>query len=142
PQDILARARSASIDSGVTLIVTQPAHRAGAETTPRDDLIGVARLAFDNAVEARRDSTTLVPLVPVLPAPGKISSERHLPDVRVFDWTLANGMRVILKPTRFTYDQIEFRMVGPGGSSLATDAEYPSAYLSDGVIRSTGVGPL
>ncbi len=142
PQDILVRARSASIDSGATLIVTQPAGRAKAEATPQDDLIGVARLAFNNAVEARRDSTTLVPLVLALPVPGKISSERHLPDVRVFDWTLANGMRVILKPTRFTYDQIEFRMFGPGGSSLATDAEYPSAYLSDGVIRSTGVGPL
>jgi zinc protease len=51
-------------------------------------------------------------------------------------------MRVILKPSRFTYDQIEYRLVGPGGASLASDADYPSAYLADAVIRSTGVGPL
>ncbi len=51
-------------------------------------------------------------------------------------------MRVILKPTRFSFDDIELRMFAPGGASLASDAEYPSAYLSDGVVANTGIGAL
>jgi zinc protease len=65
-----------------------------------------------------------------------------LPEVDGFEWTLANGMHVILKPTTFTSEQLEFRLVGTGGASLASDADYPSAFLADGVVRATGVGPV
>jgi zinc protease len=51
-------------------------------------------------------------------------------------------MRVILKPTAFTFDDIQLRLVAPGGASLASDDDYPSAYLADAVIRETGVGRL
>jgi zinc protease len=75
-------------------------------------------------------------------APGRVAGERALPQVQAFEWTLSNGMHLILKPTRFTYDEMEFRLVAPGGASLAGNADYPSAWMADEVIRTTGVGQL
>lgn len=138
--DIRARAGRLAIDSGTVLFVTQPTH--GAEPASAEALIARARTAADRASPAARDTASRVALVTTLPQPGSITAEKILSDARVFDWTLGNGMRVILKPTRFTSDEIEFRLFGSGGASLAADADYASAYLADAVLSSTGVGPL
>jgi hypothetical protein len=37
----------------------------------------------------------------------------------VTEWQLSNGLRVILKPTSYKEDEILFRAVSPGGTSLA-----------------------
>jgi zinc protease len=139
-EDVLARARRASIDSGAVVFVTAA---AGAEEIGSPtELVSRARAISNRPPPPIPDSAQALPLVPNPPPEGKIVSERPVSDVRVFDWTLQNGMRVILKPTRFTFDDIHARILGPGGASLATDDEYSSAYFADGVIGSTGVGPF
>ena len=37
----------------------------------------------------------------------------------ITEWRLSNGVRVVLKPTNFKEDEIVFRAVSPGGTSLA-----------------------
>ena len=37
----------------------------------------------------------------------------------ITEWTLSNGVRVVLKPTTFKQDEILFRAFSPGGTSLA-----------------------
>ena len=59
------------------------------------------------------------------PAPAAIVCEKTLPDLGVTEITLANGVRVILKPTTFKKDEVLFSATSPGGSSLVTDADYP-----------------
>ena len=78
----------------------------------------------------------------VLQSAGTIARERYLREPDVFEWTLGNGMRVLLKPTRYSDSQILMRMTAPGGASLADPASYPSAYLADEVLQATGIGPL
>ena len=46
----------------------------------------------------------------------------------------------MLKPTRLKEDQILFRAFAPGGTSLAGDADFPSARASDSVIAAGGAG--
>jgi zinc protease len=139
-EDVLARARRASIDSGAVVVITAAAG-ANQIGSPAE-LVSRARTIAEAPPPPIVDSAAVMPLVPNPPPDGKIVAEHTLSDVRVFDWTLENGMRVILKPTRFTYDDIHMRLVAPGGASLATDDEYASAYLADGIIASTGVGPF
>ena len=43
--------------------------------------------------------------------------------IGVTEWQLSNGLRVILKPTPFKEDEILFRAVSPGGTSLASDQD-------------------
>ena len=42
----------------------------------------------------------------------------------ITEWRLSNGVRVVLKPTTFKQDEILFRAVSPGGTSLASDEDF------------------
>ena len=49
-------------------------------------------------------------------------------------------MRVVLKPTTFKQDEILFRAVSPGGTSLASDEDFIPAETADAVIAQGGLG--
>lgn len=139
--DVTAFARERTIDSGAVVIVTASTEDSGAGYRP-DDLVARARAGSTRTVAAQDAATDWRPLVTPEPVAGRIAFERTIPEAQAWEWTLSNGMRVILKPSRFGYDEIQLRAVAPGGASLASNADYPSAWLSDAVIMSTGIGRL
>jgi zinc protease len=51
-------------------------------------------------------------------------------------------VKVVLKPTTFKEDEIMFRASSPGGTSLASDADYIPASTADRVVTAGGVGKL
>jgi zinc protease len=75
-----------------------------------------------------------------LPSPGRIAKRVTNKELGITEWTLSNGARVVLKPTTFKPDQILFRAVSPGGTSLAPDSDYISAATADDVIPGGGLG--
>ena len=58
----------------------------------------------------------------------------------ITEWTLSNGVKVVLKPTTLKEDQILFRATAPGGTSLAGDADFIPARVADTVIAAGGAG--
>jgi len=46
----------------------------------------------------------------------------------------------VIQPTTLRVDQILFRAVAPGGTSLASDADFAAARVADDVIGASGVG--
>lgn len=140
PADILARVRALAIDSSALIVVTRP--HAGGAAAESDQLVVAARAAADRVSPPSVEAADTAPLLSSVPAPGRIATERIDSDARVFDWKLANGMRVILKPTRFSFDQIELRLQSSAGASLASAADYPSAFHADAIVRAMGVGPV
>jgi zinc protease len=58
----------------------------------------------------------------------------------ITEWRLSNGVRVVLKPTMFKQDEILFRAVSPGGTSLASDADFIPAETASAVIAQGGLG--
>lgn len=81
-------------------------------------------------------------LVAKLPQPGAIVGRRSVPEVGVQEWTLANGVRVVMKPTDFREDEIIFAAHSPGGTSLAPDSNYIPALTATGVVQSGGLAGL
>src|SRR5258705_14013323 len=55
---------------------------------------------------------------------------------------ISNGVRVVLKPTTFKQDEILFRAVSPGGTSLASDEDFVPAETADEVVAQGGLGTL
>lgn len=139
--DIQDFARRAISDRGTLLVVTQPSGHVPIAATD-EQLIAQLKTASSRATNALADTLDTRSLVPELPPAGRVASEVFLRDIEVFDLRLSNGMRVLLKPTDFTSDDIVFAMVAPGGASLASVSDYPSAWVSDGVVENTGVGSL
>jgi len=86
------------------------------------------------------DSSSDAALVPSRPAPGKIVTERALPETGITEWTLSNGARVLLKPTDFKADELLFAARSPGGESIVPDADVIDADLSSVVMSRSGVG--
>ncbi len=142
PSDIGSFASALDVDRGAAIVVTtKPTAIATSGISPVG-IIDVAREAAAGVTEMQRDSLTLPALISEPPAAGRVASERYNREADVFDWTLGNGMRVLLKPTRFSDNDVMLRITSPGGAALADAASYPSAFLSDQVLEATGVGPL
>lgn len=61
------------------------------------------------------------PLIPNLPKPGKIKSEKKLAQWDATEYTLSNGVKVIVKPTKFKDDEILMGAIALGGTAQLSD---------------------
>jgi zinc protease len=91
-------------------------------------------------IEPYRETVSAEALVPPGLTPGRVVSERRDSVAKTVDWTLANGVRVVLKPTTHKDDELLFHAWTEGGTSLATDSALPSAQISAQVIGVSGLG--
>jgi zinc protease len=73
------------------------------------------------------------------PVAGKVVSTQVDSIILVTNVTLSNGMKVILKPTKFQNNQILINGYSFGGTSLVPDQDFTSANLSSGVVTNSGV---
>lgn len=89
-----------------------------------------------------KDNVSTAPLLSVLPVPGKIVSEKKTAGLDITTLKLSNGLTVVLKPTAFKNDEINFMAFSPGGTSLYSDADYQSAANAAGVVAAGGLGSL
>ncbi|QJW92138.1 insulinase family protein [Spirosoma taeanense] len=97
----------------------------------------------DNAgkdLTAYEDKTLDAPLVPTPPTPSPVANEREIKEIGVTEWTLRNGVRVILKPTNFKNDQILFGATSQGGTSLYDLKDFQSARFSSTLMSLGGTG--
>ena len=92
------------------------------------------------SVSAYNDEVLDKPLLATKPAPGKIVSEKKVPEIGVTELTLSNGIKVVLKPTDFKNDEIAFSAFSPGGTSLYSDADFQSANNAASIVSSSGLG--
>jgi zinc protease len=88
------------------------------------------------------DSAGTAPFFEATPTPGSITKTSTNEPVGITEWTLSNGARVVLKPTDFKQDEIFFRAQSPGGTSLASDADFIPAESASQLIALGGLGKL
>lgn len=139
-EDVAAFGRTLAIGPGAVAIVAATSDDPIGGSSPADVVAHVV------AGQKRQVVGTLDLTEPTLgevtPNAGTVVAEGRNTASSSFIWRLSNGMRVLLRPSSATFDEIEFRLVAPGGASLAGDDEYPSAYLADAIIGETGVGGM
>jgi zinc protease len=126
-------------DKNRVLATTSP-DKAGIVNPASGELL----LAFDAVkganIAAYSETSLSGQLVDKDPTGGKVVSERQIKEVGITEWTLSNGVRVLLKPTDFNADQITFTSYSPGGASLLSDASYIAASAADLIPTTSGVG--
>ncbi|MXV14640.1 M16 family metallopeptidase [Hufsiella ginkgonis] len=91
-------------------------------------------------IVAYKDEVNTKPLLPVKPTAGKITGEKKIAELGITELTLSNGVKVVLKPTDYKNDEIQFTSFSPGGSSLYSDADYQSAASAASLIGRSGAG--
>jgi len=73
------------------------------------------------------------------PTPGKVVKEKTIDKIGVTEWTLSNGVRVIVKPTDYELDTVVISGSRPGGEAMASDKLFPDARFADNVAGLGGV---
>jgi zinc protease len=120
------------------LVVALTPDVAGRVPPSETQLSAAVEAASARPVTAYVDAGAGLVLMERPPAKGRIVKTAQKGDVT--EWTLSNGATVALLPTTLKADQILFRATAPGGTSLASDADFFAARVADDVIPAGGVG--
>lgn len=104
-----------------------------------DQLVGYINNS-GKSLTAYVDQTLNKPLLPKEPIPAPVVSEKKLSSIGVTEWTLKNGVKVVLKPTDFKNDQILFSANSFGGTSLYDQKDYSTARFASTIVAQGGTG--
>jgi zinc protease len=94
---------------------------------------------------AWKDVTSDKRLMPTLPVAGKVVSREWIDSIGVIAYTLANGVKVWVKPTTFKNDEILFSAFSQGGTSLYPDSLFLQASAAASLVTANGLadfGPV
>jgi zinc protease len=104
------------------------------------ELSAVVEKVNNEKLTPYEDKTSNQPLIEKIPEGSKVVTEKEIPGLNVTEWKLANGVTVVLKPTDFKNDEVNFRSFGLGGTSLVSDSDYVPAVTAGSIINLSGVG--
>src|SRR5215469_2791318 len=122
------------------LVVVAAPDTTGVVLPDERQLAAAVSAASANRLTAYVDTAAGQTLMESKPAAGAIVRTTEHPEAGITEWTLSNGATVVLKPTTLREDQILFQAFAPGGTSLASDAEFVPARVADEVVSAGGVG--
>ena len=128
-------------DRSRTVAVSAP-RKAGVALPDETRLAAAITAGGKTALEAYVDTVSTKPLLAEPPAPGRVVRTTARAELGITEWELSNGVKVVLRPTTFKQDEIQFRAVSPGGTSLAADADFIAAETAAAVISRGGLGAL
>jgi zinc protease len=145
PEITLAEVNSVAVtwmpNRNRVVAITAPAKDRS--SLPSERTVAAAIAAASGArLAAYIDTASTQPLLSSLPSPGTIVATSTRDGLGLTEWRLSNGVRVALKPTTFKQDEIIFRAISPGGTSLARDADFVAARTAAMVIAQGGIGGL
>ena len=143
PQITLAEINALAADwfpESNRLVVVAAPEAAGAQLPTEAQLAGVLKSVAGKRLQPYADVAANQELLSTPPPRGTIVKTTVHPGTDVTEWTLSNGATVVLKPTKLKEDQILFRATAPGGTSLASDADFIPARVADDVIVAGGAG--
>ncbi len=108
----------------------------------KERVLAIVDEVSKGTVDPWEDKTPTVALMDQAPKPGKITKESTVDKIGVTEWTLSNGVRVIVKPTDFEQDNVAISGFSPGGEATVSDKDYLNARWADSVADLGGVGEL
>jgi zinc protease len=109
-------------------------------TLPDDEMLTIVMYGVaKKQLAPYEDAVTNKPLISKNIKAGKIRKESKNTVLDAVEWTLSNGMKVILKPTSFKQDEISFSGFGWGGNSILPDADFDNASYAAYLAQLSGI---
>ena len=108
---------------------------------PSEDLILASLESQSNfVIEAPAEEVFDTELVKKAPRKGKIRNVVRNDELGFTEWTLNNGIKVVIKPTEFKADEILMRAFSKGGLSQVSTEDLPSAEVATSIVGLSGIG--
>ena len=125
-------------DTNVVFTVSGP-QKEGVTIPTKDRVLAIWEDVRKEKIEAYIDIVSDKPLMEKKPTAGKVIKTEQK-SFGYTQWTLSNGVKVLLKKTDYKKDQVIMNSYSPGGSSLVKNADLPSGSVVNEVVRLGGVG--
>ncbi len=123
-----------------SVVITAPAKEA--KVLPVQSVILAELNRVPVKLKKYTDKIIAGTLLPVEPVAGSIVTEKNYTEIGTKEWTLSNGARVVLKPTDFKNDDIQFSAISWGGTSVYPDSDYVNAINASSIVSVGGMGNL
>ncbi len=120
------------------VIITAPELAANPAPTEAE-INKVLEEVQNQTIEKYADETSKEPLMKSIPIAGKVTGEKKISEVDATEWTLSNGIKVVLKQTDFKDDEILFTGYSKGGWSLYPQADNVSASFASTIMDMSGI---
>jgi len=106
----------------------------------KEEVIAAIADSKNAKLEAKIEENASKPLIEKAPKAGKIKKISKNDAYGTTEWVLSNGIKVIIKPTKFKQDEILLTAFSEGGSSkVSNNADAYSALLSASVVENNGL---
>lgn len=127
-------------DENNIITITGP-EKEGLVLPAEAEVLSTMKVVYEEDIEPYIEEIISEPLLAEIPTPGKIIKEEKdstFSDMTI--WTLSNGIKVNLLPTKYKDDEILMSAISHGGYSLAEESEIYEASLADNIPYIGGVG--
>lgn len=138
-REIDARAAVIAAQENRVVLVAAP-EKAEVPAPDEAELRAVLATLDEDAIEPYIDAVVAEALIPEPPAPGDILSESRYADDGIVEWTLGNGITVVVRQTDFRNDEVLFSGFRPGGTSVVSDDRFRAAEMATAAVIQGGVG--
>lgn len=123
------------------IVVTAP-EKEGIVNPTAEELLAIREKVANAEIEAYEDNTVKEPLIPegtvLKGSPVKKTTQDAT--LGTTEWTLANGVKVVVKPTTYKADELRMSAVAKGGLSILSDEEFYMGEMMPAFNSMSGVG--
>ncbi len=128
-------------DSNLVISLTGP-DKEGVTYPTKEEMLAAIEEVKGEEIAAYVDNVSNEPLVANEPVAGKVKKEAPGKKFGTTEWTLSNGVKVILKHTDFKSDEIRMQAVSKGGTSLYKNPDHTLARNLNAAAEIVGLGGL
>ena len=133
-------AKSYVTDSNLIVSIMAP-EKVAVKIPSKEQILAAVAGAKKAELTAKAEENLNKPLLKQTPKAGKIAKTTENKMLGTTEWTLSNGVKVIVKSTKFKQDEILMSAYSEGGlSKVSNVADLPSATLAAAIMSNNGLG--
>ena len=136
-----AYAEMAKPNENLVILARSP-KKEGVNIPTEEELLAIIAEVEASNIEPYNDNTVIEPLIdPTAKLKGsKIKTTTVNESLGYTEWTLKNGIKVIVRPSTLKADEVVINAVSKGGCSMLNDDEYYHGQFLGMVMSQSGVG--
>ena len=126
--------------NNMVIIVNSP-KKEGVAVPTEAELLATLKEVTEGEVEAMKDDVVIEPLIAedVVLKGSKVKKVAQNEAMGTTEWTLKNGVKVVLKQTDYEADRIRLSAISDGGTALFCDGCFWTAELLSSVMSESGI---
>ena len=142
PLEVINNIFKQYITDNNNVVIANAPKKDGVVNPTEADVLEVIKSVKSSEIAPYKDNTVKEPLIanPEALKGSKVKKIAQNATLGTTEWTLKNGIKVVVKPTTFKADEVSIRMVAQSGVSNLSDEDYYTGKYLSMAMSQMGVG--